>query len=147
MYFNFLYKPLSWGLPTDYSDGIFNGYTRMSILSAKIEYIFLHTHKKKRQSQILIQEAGKIHSSPKENYIFFIDFSWWPKVRVSDPGSRSSVRVSDPGATRKMERLNVTFFGEECKKAKDKVNYSKVKTPTQEIWYFLRWFFIKNHLN
>ncbi len=25
-----------------------------------------------------------IHSSPKESYIFSIDFSWWPKVRVSD---------------------------------------------------------------
>ncbi len=25
-----------------------------------------------------------IHSSPKESYIFFIDFSWWPQVRVSD---------------------------------------------------------------
>ncbi len=25
-----------------------------------------------------------IHSSPKESYIFFIDFSWWPKVRVRE---------------------------------------------------------------
>ncbi len=41
--------------------------------------------------------------------VFFIDFSWWAEVRVSDPGS-FSVRVSDPGAPGQIERLNVTFF-------------------------------------
>ncbi len=46
-----------------------------------------------------------LHSSPKESYLFCIDFSWWPRVRVSDPGSFSKLvmllgrahRVTDQG--------------------------------------------------
>ncbi len=50
----------------------------------------------------------QLHSSPKENYLFFINFCWWSGVGVGTAGSK--VRVHDPGAPGEMERLNVTFF-------------------------------------